>query len=127
MVKISPSNAGGVGLIPGQEAKIPYASAKKKKTYNTEGICNKFEEDLKKFSKQEIIIQCGENHHKGEYRVLWSIGGATSPVLGLWIKEYFLEGVAFKLSTERPAVSQTWASLVAQPVKNLPAMQETPV
>ena len=32
MVKISPSNAGGVGLIPGPEAKIPHASAKKKKT-----------------------------------------------------------------------------------------------
>ena len=31
MVKISPSNAGGVGLIPGQEAKIPHALAKKKK------------------------------------------------------------------------------------------------
>ena len=50
------------------------------------------------------------------------IGGATSPVLGLWIKEDFLEGVPFKLSTKRPGVSQTGASLVAQLVKNLPAM-----
>ena len=52
MVKISPSNAGGVGLIPGQEAKIPHALAKKKKKKNkhkkTEGIHNKFNEDLKK-------------------------------------------------------------------------------
>ena len=30
-VQILPSSAGGVGLIPGQEAKIPHASAKKKK------------------------------------------------------------------------------------------------
>ena len=35
MVKISPSNAGGVGLIPGQEAKVPHASAKKKKKKQT--------------------------------------------------------------------------------------------
>ena len=53
--------------------------------------------------------------------------GRTSPVLGLWIKEDFLEGVAFKLSTKRPGISQTGASLVAQLVKNPLAMQETPV
>ena len=29
MVKTSPSNAGGVGLIPGQGAKIPHASGPK--------------------------------------------------------------------------------------------------
>ena len=32
VVKASPSNAGGVGLIPGQGAKIPHASWSKTKT-----------------------------------------------------------------------------------------------
>ena len=32
MVKTSPSNAGGVGSIPGQGAKIPHASGPKPKT-----------------------------------------------------------------------------------------------
>ena len=31
VIKISPSNAGGVGSIPGWGAKIPYASGLKKK------------------------------------------------------------------------------------------------
>ena len=31
MVKISPSDAGGIGLIPDQGAKIPHASQPKKK------------------------------------------------------------------------------------------------
>ena len=34
VVKTSPSSAGGVGLIPGWEAKIPHASWQKKKTKN---------------------------------------------------------------------------------------------
>ena len=47
-VKTSPSNAGGVGSIPGRGAKIPHASRpknqkhKKKKQY-----CNKFNKDFK--------------------------------------------------------------------------------
>ena len=32
VIKISPSNAGGKGLIPGQEAKIPHALGPKTKT-----------------------------------------------------------------------------------------------
>ena len=39
VVKISPSNAGGVGSIPGWGAKIPHASGlKKKKKKNTSNI-----------------------------------------------------------------------------------------
>ena len=41
MVKTLPSNAGGAGSIPGQEAKIPHASQKnrnKNKTHETEAI-----------------------------------------------------------------------------------------
>ena len=46
MVKTLPSNAGGVGLIPGRGAKIPHAWPKnqniKQKQY-----CNKFNKDFK--------------------------------------------------------------------------------
>ena len=44
MVKTSPSNTGGTGLIPGQGAKIPYASAIKPKQKQ---YCNKFNKDFK--------------------------------------------------------------------------------
>ena len=38
MVETSPSGAGGVGLIPGQGAKIPHASWPKKSKHETEAI-----------------------------------------------------------------------------------------
>ena len=38
MDKTSPSNAGGVGLIPGQGAKLPHASQPKKPNPKTEAI-----------------------------------------------------------------------------------------
>ena len=40
-VKTSPCNAGSVGSIRGQEAKIPYISMAKKTKHKTETICNK--------------------------------------------------------------------------------------
>ena len=38
MVKTSPSNAGGVGSIPGQGAKIPTCLVAKKPKHKTEAI-----------------------------------------------------------------------------------------
>ena len=38
VVKTSPSNAGGAGLIPGWRAKIPHASWSKKPEHKTEVI-----------------------------------------------------------------------------------------
>ena len=57
MVKTSPSNAGGVGLIPDQGAKIPHASQpkkKKKENIKQKQYCNKFNKDLKKFFKNAL-------------------------------------------------------------------------
>ena len=53
VVRTSPSNAGGVGLIPGGRAKIPHASWPKKRKEKNQNIkqkryCNKFNKDLKK-------------------------------------------------------------------------------
>ena len=42
MVKTSPSNAGGVGSIPGQEAKIPHALWPEKQNIKQEQHWNKF-------------------------------------------------------------------------------------
>ena len=38
VVRTPPSNAGGTGSIPGQEAKIPHASWPKKLKHKTEAI-----------------------------------------------------------------------------------------
>ena len=38
MVKTSPSNAGGAGLIPGQGAKIPHVSPPKHQKHKTAAI-----------------------------------------------------------------------------------------
>ena len=48
VVKTSPSNVGGVGLIPGQGAKIPHASQPKTKNIKQKQYCNKFNKDFKK-------------------------------------------------------------------------------
>ena len=46
VVKTSPSNAGGAGLIPGQEAKIPHASEPKNQKIKQKQYCNKFNKDF---------------------------------------------------------------------------------
>ena len=47
VVKTSPSNAGGVGSIPGQGAKIPHASGPKNQNIKQKQYCNKFNKDFK--------------------------------------------------------------------------------
>ena len=47
MVKISPSNAGAAGSIPGHGAKIPHASRPKKQNIKRKQYCNKFNKDFK--------------------------------------------------------------------------------
>ena len=55
MVKTSPSDAGGVGLIPCQEAKIPHASQPKNQNMKQKH-CNKFNQDFKNGPhKREIL------------------------------------------------------------------------
>ena len=46
-VQTSPSNAGGVGSIPGWGAKIPHASGPKNQNTKQKQYCNKFNKDLK--------------------------------------------------------------------------------
>ena len=54
MVKTLPSNAGGVGLIPGWGAKIPHALHPKIQNKEQKKYCNKFNEDFKKIIKLQI-------------------------------------------------------------------------
>ena len=45
VVKTSPFNAKGAGLIPGQGTKIPYASRAKNENIKQKQYCNKFNKD----------------------------------------------------------------------------------
>ena len=47
MVETLPSNAGGMGSIPGQGAKIPHASQPKKQNIKQKQHYNKFNKDFK--------------------------------------------------------------------------------
>ena len=47
VVRTSPSNAGGAGLIPGQGVKIPHASRPKNQNMKRKKYCNKFNKDFK--------------------------------------------------------------------------------
>ena len=55
VVKTSPSNAGGAGLIPGGGAKIPHASWPKNQNIKQKQYCNKFNKDLKKKKLSEFL------------------------------------------------------------------------
>ena len=55
MVKTTPSNAGGVGLIPGEEAKIPHALWPKNQNIKQKQYCNKFNKDFKNGPHQKNL------------------------------------------------------------------------
>ena len=71
VVKTSPSNAGGVGSIPGLGANIPHASGQKNKNkIKQKQNCNKFNKDFLKMAhvkkKKNLKInkngkECGAN------------------------------------------------------------------
>ena len=48
MVKTLPSDAGGVGSIPGQGARIPHASQPRNQNVKQKQYCNKFDKNFKK-------------------------------------------------------------------------------
>ena len=47
MVGTSPSDAGGVGLIPGRGAEIPHALRPKNQNIKQKQYCNRFNKDFK--------------------------------------------------------------------------------
>ena len=55
MVKTLPSNAEGVGYIPGQGAKISHASRPKTQNMKQRQYCNKFNKDLKTKNKKHYF------------------------------------------------------------------------
>ena len=58
VIKNSPSNAGGVGSIPGTSAMTPHAWWPKKLKYiflKKKQYCNKFSKDFKNGSHQKIL------------------------------------------------------------------------
>ena len=55
VVKTSPSSAGGVGSIPGWEAKIPHALRPENQTIKQKQYCNQFNQDFKNGPHQKKI------------------------------------------------------------------------
>ena len=55
VVKISPSNAGGAGSIPGQGAMIPHASRPKNQNIKQKQYCDKFNKDFKNGPHQKNL------------------------------------------------------------------------
>ena len=55
VVKTLPSNAGGAGSIPGQEAEIPHASWPKNQNIKQKQYCNKFNKDFKNGQHQKNL------------------------------------------------------------------------
>ena len=55
MVKFLPSNAGGVGLIPGRGAKTPHASQPKNQNMKQKQYYNKFNKDFKNGPHQKNL------------------------------------------------------------------------
>ena len=53
--KTPPSNAGGVGSVPGQKAKIPQASRPKNQNIKQKQYGNKFNKDFKKINKSKLL------------------------------------------------------------------------
>ena len=54
MVGTSPSNAGGMGLTPGQGVKIPHTLWPKNQNTEQRQYCNKFNRDFKNGPHQKI-------------------------------------------------------------------------
>ena len=57
VVKTSPSNAGGVGSIPGRGAKIPHTSGPKNQNRKQKQYCTKFNKDFKNGPHQKKIFK----------------------------------------------------------------------
>ena len=55
VVKTSHSNPGDVGSIPGQETKVPHASGPKNQNIKQKQRCNKYNEDLQKWSTSKYL------------------------------------------------------------------------
>ena len=62
MINTLPSNAGGVGLIPGRGAKIPHASGPKHQSIKQKQYCNKFSKDFKNGPHQKILKKKKKNN-----------------------------------------------------------------
>ena len=62
VVETSPSNAGGMGLMPGQGAKIPHASWPKNQNMEQKQYYNKFNKDFKNGPHQKNLLKNPKKH-----------------------------------------------------------------
>ena len=70
MVKTLPSNAGGVGSIPGQGIKISHASCPKNQSIKQKQDCYKFNKDFKNNPHQKKIEKKKKLHISKLYNLI---------------------------------------------------------
>ena len=73
MVKTLPSNAGGVGSIPGQGAKIPHALPPKNQNIKQKQYCNKFNKDFKNGPHQKIFKKKKRRERWRDNLIAWPV------------------------------------------------------
>ena len=89
-VKTLPSNAEGVGLIPGQGTKIPHAKKKKSHKKTQKQCCHKSNKDFKNGPHQKLWCW------KRLLRVPWTARRSNQNILKEISLEYSLEGLMLK-------------------------------
>ena len=57
VVETSPSSAGGVGLIPGQGARIPHSLQPRSQNIKQKQYCNGFNQDFKNGPHQKNLLK----------------------------------------------------------------------
>ena len=74
MVKTSPSNAEGVGSIPGRGARTPHALEPKNQNIKQKQYCNKFNKDFKNvhIKKKTLWVKALSVHKKHPQTILHS-------------------------------------------------------
>ena len=96
MVKISPSNAGGVSLVPCWTTKIPHGLWPKNQNIKQKQYCNKFSKDFKNGPHQKRnlkkILIC-KFHHPCCLYVYWLVS-----LLGIGLVALFCKSSNFSLN-----------------------------
>ena len=79
VVRISPSNAGGAGPIPGEELRFPRALQLKNQNLKQKQYCNKFNKDLTNNLHKNNLKYMSIEPHQGLLLSNLSIGNKQRP------------------------------------------------
>ena len=83
-----PSNAGGVGSIPGQGTKIPHASRPRKQNIKQKQHCNKFNKDLLKNDPHQKTVKKKKKNVAPVHIHLISVNTTPISALSCWYQAF---------------------------------------